>query len=442
MKNTKYLCGLFLFSMKKTIYQYFIKWLWLFHETFILSQQTLLSNKIRSFLSLLGVTIGIFSVILVFTFIDGLERSIRDSVQSIGSNVIYIQKWPWAFGEDYPWWKYLERPLPKYEEWIELKKQMDEEKYAVTFCVNIFSTAPLKYEKNSVSDFRIIGCTYEFARVRGINFYSGRYFSNSEFNQGKNVIILGYTIAKNLFGHPDAALNKEIVLNGRKLEVIGVLNQEGKNIFNSSVDEVILLPYLFAEKFLSVKGESANPYIAVKPLVDNYDENELLSYLKIQMRKIRKLKPTEDDNFALNQSSLIEKNTEGLFSVLSVAGWIIGGFAILVSAFGIANIMFVSVKERVSIIGIQKALGATKLFILIQFLIEAIILTLLGGILGLLITDITIYLIQPYIDLKIQLSASNVLLAINISVLTGIISGFVPAYSASQLDPVESMREA
>lgn len=416
--------------------------IWLMSESFLLARNSLLSNKVRSLLSLMGVTIGIFSVILVFTFIEGLDRSIRDSVQSIGGNVIYIQKWPWAFGEEYPWWKYLERPLPKYEEWIELKKYLDEDKYAVTFCAHVFSSAAIKYDKNSVTDFRIVSCTYEYARVRGINFYEGRYFSESEFNQGKNVVIIGYSIAKNLFGNVEMALNNEVTYNGRKLKVIGVLKEEGKNIFNASTDEMVLLPYLFAEKFLSVKSENANPYIAVKPLTGEYDENELLNYLRMQMRKIRSLKPREEDNFALNQSSLIEKNTEGLFSVLSVAGWIIGGFSILVSAFGIANIMFVSVKERVSIIGIQKALGATRLFILIQFLIEAVILTLLGGLLGLIITYLAIDLLQPYIDWNIQLSVSNILLAINISVLTGIISGFLPAYTASQLDPVEAMRES
>ncbi len=414
---------------------------WLLREAFALSQHALVANKIRSLLSLLGVTIGIFSVILVFTFIDGLEKSIRDSVQSIGGNVIYIQKWPWAFREDYPWWKYLERPLPKYDEWAELKKTVDEQKYAVSFCVNIFSTAPVRFNKNTISEFRIIGCTYEYARVRGLDFYAGRYFSNSEFNQGKNVIIMGYSLAKNLFGSPELAINQQVTYNGKKLKVIGVIKQEGKNIFNASLDEVILMPYLFAAKFLSVKSENANPYIAVKPLSENIDEAELLSTLNLQMRKIRRLKPNQEDNFALNQSSLIEKNTEGLFSVLSIAGWIIGGFSILVSGFGIANIMFVSVKERVPIIGIQKALGATKIFILLQFLIESVILTLLGGMIGLLITFITIRLLQPYIDFTIQLSASNILLALNISILVGVISGFIPAYSASQLDPVESMRE-
>ncbi|GIV28277.1 MAG: ABC transporter permease [Bacteroidia bacterium] len=415
---------------------------WLLKEAFILSRQSLISNKLRSFLSLLGVSIGIFSVILVFTFIDGLERSIRDSVQSIGGNVIYIQKWPWAFGEDYPWWKYLERPLPKFEEWAELKKILDEDKYSVTYCVNVFSRSPIRYNKNTISEFRIIGCTYEYASVRGLNLLCGRYFSNSEFNQGKNVIIIGHTIAKNLFGSPELAVNQEIVYNGKKLRIIGVIQKEGKNIFNSSLDEIVLMPYLFTSKFLSVKSENANPFIAVKPLLENIDETELLSTLKFQMRKIRRLKPNEEDNFALNQSSLIEKNTEGLFTVLSLAGWIIGGFSILVAGFGIANIMFVSVKERVPIIGIQKALGATKVFILLQFLIESIILTILGGSIGLIITYITIYFIQPYIDLNIRLSADNILLAINISVLIGIISGFIPAYSASQLDPVESMREA
>jgi len=414
---------------------------WLLQEAFVLAKNSLVSNKVRSLLSLLGVTIGIFSVILVFTFIDGLERSIRESVQSIGGNVIYIQKWPWAFSEDYPWWKYLERPQPSYDEWTELKKRLDEDKYGVTFSVNIFSSSDIKYNKQAVSDFRIIACTYEFSKVRGINFLAGRYFTTSEFNQGQNAVVLGYTIAKNLFGEPSLAINNEVLYNGRKLKVIGVLKQEGKNIFNSSLDEAVLMPYLFAAKFLTVKGDEVNPYIAVKPLVENINEDALINRLKMEMRKIRGLKPREEDNFALNQSSLIEQNTKGLFSVLSIAGWIIGGFAILVSAFGIANIMFVSVKERVPIIGVQKALGATKLFILLQFLIESVILTFIGGLVGLLLTVIAIEIIQPYIDLKIQLSISNVLLAINISILTGIVSGFVPAYSASQLDPVESMRE-
>ncbi len=427
----------------KYIQQVYVFCYWLFLESFTLAKNSLILNKVRSLLSLLGVTIGIFSVILVFTFIDGLERSIHESVQSIGGNVIYIQKWPWIFDDgDYPWWKYLERPLPKYKEHSELKNYFNENEYAITFCVNIFSETPIKYDKNSVSDFNVIGCTYEYNKVRSINFLVGRYFSAPEFNQGNNVVIIGYNIAKGLFSEPTLALNQEVSYNGKKLKVIAVLKKEGKNIFNSSLDEAVLMPYLFTKKFLSVKSEMATPYIAIKPLMENYDENKIISKLKIQMRKIRHLKPTEEDDFAINQSSLIEKNSQSLFSVLSIAGWIIGGFAILVSAFGIANIMFVSVKERVPIIGIQKALGATKLFILLQFLIEAIILTLIGGILGLLITYITIYFIQPYVDLSIKLSTYNILLAINISILTGVISGFVPAYSASQLDPVESMRKS
>ena len=423
------------------IYNFVRLYTWLLKEAFILAQHALLANKVRSGLSLLGVNIGIFSIILIFTFIDGLERGIRDSVQSIGGNVIYIQKWPWAFSGDYPWWKYLERPLPKYTEWMELKKQLDEKLLAVAYCTNVFSSAPVKYQKNAVSDFRMIGCTYEYAQVRGINFLVGRYFSASEFNQGKNVCVLGYSIAKNLFSNPFLAVGEDVLYNGKKLNVVGVLKKEGKNIISSSTDEHVLVPYLFAAKFLSVKSENANPYIAVKPLSESINEKELLSQLKLQMRKIRRLNPREEDNFALNQSSLIERNTESLFSVLSVAGWIIGGFSILVGAFGIANIMFVSVKERVPIIGIQKAIGATRVFILLQFLIESIMLTVLGGLTGLLITALVIYFIQPYIDLPIQLTAANILLAVNISVLVGIISGFVPAYSASQLDPVEAMRE-
>ena len=158
------------------------------------------------------------------------------------------------------------------------------------------------------------------------------------------------------------------------------------------------------------------------------------------MRSIRKLKPLADDDFALNETSMLSKGFDPIFDIIGLAGWIIGGFSIIVGGFGIANIMFVSVKERTSLIGIQKSLGAKNYFILTQFLIESVLLSLLGGLIGLLLVFIIAFLINLFADLGIMLNQSNVILAITVSVLIGVISGFVPAYTASQLDPVEAMR--
>jgi putative ABC transport system permease protein len=205
------------------------------------------------------------------------------------------------------------------------------------------------------------------------------------------------------------------------------------------MDNQVVIPYHFAKFILDIKSENSDPYIAVKakPGISNA---EMIDELTGIMRGVRRLKPAVEDDFALNETNLLSKNFDMLFEIIGMAGWIIGGFSILVGGFGIANIMFVSVKERTSIIGIQKSLGAKNYFILLQFLCESVFLSLLGGILGLLLTWLITLVARGNIDMEITLSHSNVILGLTISVLIGIVSGFVPAYSASQLDPVEAIR--
>ena len=199
------------------------------------------------------------------------------------------------------------------------------------------------------------------------------------------------------------------------------------------------MPINYARTLVDIHDENLNPQIMVraKPGLTNDD---LISELTGLMRSIHKLKPRNEDDFALNQTSLISTQFDSLFGVIGIVGWVIGGFSILVGGFGIANIMFVSVKERTNIIGIQKSLGAKNYFILSQFLFEAVFLSLIGGVIGLLIVYLITLVAGDSIGMEIVLSKSNVILGFTISILIGVVSGFVPAYGASQLDPVEAIR--
>lgn len=408
----------------------------LIKESVFFALQSLYNNKLRTFLSLLGITIGIFAIIIVFTIVDSLESNIRGSIESLGDNVVFVQKWPWSFGPDYPWWKYMNRPLPKYNELFDIEKKA---KTAEAIAYTIHGRRTVKHKSNIVENAVLAGCSYEFYKIKSFDIANGRYFTENEVNAGYNVVILGGKIAEGLFPNNQDPIGKDIKIAGRKAIVIGVFKTEGESMLGNSMDNQVVIPFHFAKYILDVNSENADPYIAVKarPGVSNA---EMMDELTGIMRGIRRLKPLADDDFALNETNLLSKNFDVLFDIIGIAGWIIGGFSILVGGFGIANIMFVSVKERTSIIGIQKSLGAKNYFILLQFLSESVFLSLIGGLLGLLLTYLITLAAQGNMDMTITLSSSNVILGITISVLIGIISGFVPAYSASQLDPVEAIR--
>lgn len=418
--------------MKNKLY-IFIK---LFRESYLFAFQAIIVNKLRTILTLLGITIGIFSIISVFTVFDSMENKIRDSINTLGDNVLFIQKWPWAFGGDYPWWKYLSRPIAKPKELTEIEKRSLASESATFMATSSGATA--KYLNNSISDLLIQVATHDYNKVISLDISKGRYFSLSESLSGKAVAIIGYDIAEALYDQSDP-IGKEITINGRKATVIGVFAKEGDDNFGKSNDNLILLPLEFGRNIVDINSEGSDPTIIVKAK-PNVSNQELKDELTGIMRSVRMLKPSVEDNFAINEMSLLTKGFENIFNTIGIIGWIIGAFSLIVGGFGIANIMFVSVKERTTLIGIQKSLGAKNYFILLQFLFEAVILSIIGGIVGLLIIFAGTLLVTYAFDFKLALSLGNILLGLSVSFFIGLVSGFIPAYSASRLNPVEAIR--
>jgi len=407
--------------------------LYILKESFLFAINSLILNKLRTFLSLLGITIGIFAIITVFTVIDSLENNIRNSIATLGDNVVYVQKWPWADNSN-TWWKMLNRPVPKLSESEEILRRS---KLAKAGSFMIFTQKTIQYKDNYASDIQVVGAEQSYEDIRSFELTDGRYFTLFESMSGKNKAIIGSEIAKKLF-KDENPVGKMIKIQGKKINVIGMFKKEGSDLFGMNMDNQILIPINYAKTIVDIRNERLNPMIMIKAN-DGISADELIDELTGIMRSIRRLKPTEEENFALNQSSLISQAFDELFVILDVAGLIIGGFSILVGGFGIANIMFVSVKEQTKLIGIQKALGAKSYFILLQFLYESIILALIGGLVGLLLIFILTTIVSATADMDITMSLWNVTVGVIISVSIGVISGIVPAYNAAKLNPVEAI---
>lgn len=387
-------------------------------------------------LSLLGITIGIFAIIAVFTAVDSMANKIRSSVQSLGEDVIFVQKWPWVpEGNEYAWWKYMNRPVPKIAESDDIRRRLLTAD-AIVYSANASGT--IYYKTSFVENATIVGTTIDYNLVKNFDLSAGRYFTPQECGVGNAVAIIGSNIVQGVFPNEDP-IGKQIRLKGRIVTVIGVFKMEGESMMGNSSDNTVLIPLNFARTIAEVESDNVDPYIMVKAKA-HVSTADLKDELTGIMRSLRRLKPEEENDFSLNEVSVLSGPMEAVFGVIGTVGWIIGAFSILVGGFGIANIMFVSVRERTSQIGIQKSLGAKSWFILMQFLAESVVLCLMGGIIGLLLDFVLVLIANKFIDFGFILSFNNISLGLTISILIGIISGFIPAYSAAQLDPVEAIR--
>jgi len=405
-------------------------------ESFRFAWDALRQNKLRTALSLLGITIGIFIIIAVYTGVDTMRDKIQSSVDKLGSNTLFVQKWPWVFSGNFPWWKYVNRPEPSLRDYNALKDRMD---MATGVCYEVSaSNRTVKYRSNSVEGISLNAASQEYDKTWDLTFESGRYFTESEGRSGAPVCILGAEVAAGLFDGEEA-IGKQIKVMGRRVTVIGLFKKEGEDMMGMSQDKNILIPLNLAKSMFDINNERYNPQVTVRGR-ENIGLEEVEAELRGQMRSIRRLRPGQEDDFALNKTTLLSNQLDIMFSVVNLAGTVIGLFSVLVGGFGIANIMFVSVKERTNIIGIQKSLGAKNYFILLQFIFEAVSLCLLGGLFGLALVYIGTQIITLATDVQVSLYLSNIIKGIGISVGIGFVSGFWPAYSASRLDPVEAIR--
>jgi putative ABC transport system permease protein len=410
-------------------------WLKMFRESLAFAFSSVSVNKLRTFLSLFGITIGIVSIISVFTVFDWMESSIRKSIESLGDNTIYVEKWPWTPDPDIKWWDMIRWPPPSSDDYEALLKRSNS---AEAICYTVYSGETVKYRGTAINDTYITAVTYDFQDVRSFELEKGRFFTESESAAGKPVAVIGSEMANKLFDNIDP-LGREITIGRYKAQVIGVFKKEGSGgLSDSGMDETTVIPLNFSRQFINFRNLFLNSDIMIRGK-KGVSIQQLSDEVTMILRAARRLGPGEENNFSINQASQITSTLEPVFRGINIAGWIIGGFSILVGGFGIANIMFVSVRERTSIIGIQMALGSKRRWILTQFLTESVLLSITGGILGLILVFIGTLFVNYFYNLNMFLTAGNIILAIAISGTIGIVAGFAPASAASRMNPVEAI---
>lgn len=406
-------------------------------SSFKMALQELSKNKLRTFLSLFGVTIGIFCIIGVLAVVNSLEHNIQNEVKSLGTNTIYVDKWDYSSGggPDYPWWKYVNRPAPKYEEMQEILRRTPTARYAA---FKIAAQATVDYRDNSLSGVILYGISQGFKDIQPVGVGEGRYISESEFESGANVGVVGVDVAEKLFGSVEAAVGKIVGARGKKFQIIGVFEKQGRSMIGGwDFDQNAVVPYKFARNIMDEKR--ADPLILVQGK-ENISSKALKDDLTGSMRAIHRLSPKKEDDFSLNDVNDFSDVISNIFVPLNIGGWAIAALSLIVGMFGVANIMFVSVRERTSQIGLKKALGAKKTVILTEFLLESAFLCIIGGLIGLTLVFLLTQLLTLALDFPVFISTSNMILAVVICIIVGIVAGFIPASQAARMDPVVAIR--
>jgi len=393
------------------------------------------ANKLRTFLSLFGITIGIFCIIGVLATIDSLQSKIKSDLSSFGNNSVYIDKWDYSGGPEYPWWKFVKRPSMKMEEMEFVKKKSV---LASNMAFVMQTQESFSYEDNVLKGVNIYGITPDYKKIQSFNIGYGRFLSESDFTRGVPYVVIGYKVAEELYGKADKGVGKTITYKGRKLLVIGVIEKQGSAIINGyDYDKSTIVTHNYMASVYN--PDNLGPVIMVQPK-PGITSKALQEELTGIMRQIRKLSPTQDDNFTCNDVAQFKDQVESVFGAVNQGGWAIAGLSLIVGAFGVANIMFVTVRERTSQIGLKKAIGAKSSSILYEFLLESAFLCIIGGLVGLFLVWILALALSSFLPFAITIAPSIIFLAFSICIILGVISGIIPASIAAKMNPVEAIR--
>ncbi len=405
----------------------------------------LLNNKLRSFLSLLGISIGIFCIVSILSVFDSMKENIQKNMSQLGASNLYIGKYAWLPPDDskgvYPWWRYKSRPITNYNEMLQVKSIMSHARFV---CISYNEFSKITDGKNEMMA-NLYAVSNDFEKFQNFDIQYGRYFSKTELqNPNANVMVIGDEIAHTFFNNNQQMIDKVLQIVNYPIRVVGVMKKKSRNQLGFDFNNAVIVPYLFYASIKNIDNNVGNGFVDPILMIEGTKKipiEELSFEAKSTLRAIRKIKPTEPDNFSINKMDAIQKKLDEIFSKIKMAAWLIGFFSLIVGCFGIANIMFVSVKERTAQIGLKKALGATSKNIMLDFIIESIILCFMGGVLGVILIILLGIILTLVFDFPIYLSFWNFLLATTISILVGILAGYIPARNASKLSPVEALRK-